>query len=73
MAETYKIQNNLATPIMETMFERKTIPYSFRNTQEFQKLCDILFLFYQTFLKNIFRKKCTMAYFLEVTSKFEIC
>ena len=34
MTEAYKIQNNLAHPIMETMLERKTIPYNLRNPQE---------------------------------------
>ena len=35
MTDVYKIQNNLAPPIMETMFERKTIPYNLRIPKEF--------------------------------------
>ena len=31
MIEAFKIQNNLAPPIMETMFELKTISYNLRN------------------------------------------
>lgn len=38
MAETYKIQNNLAPLIMETVLERKTIPQNLRNPQEFVRL-----------------------------------
>ena len=32
--EAYKIQNNLAPPKLETMLERKTIPYNLRDPQE---------------------------------------
>ena len=34
MAEAYKIQNNFAPPIMETMLERKAIPYDLKNPQD---------------------------------------
>ena len=35
MTDVYKTQNNLAPPKMETMFERKTIPYNLRIPKEF--------------------------------------
>ena len=35
MTDVYKIQNKLAPLIMETMLERKTIPYNLRNLQGF--------------------------------------
>lgn len=34
--EAYKIQNNIAPPIMETILERETIPYNLWNPQEFE-------------------------------------
>ena len=36
MVEFYKIKNELAPPIMDSMFNRRNITYNFRNLQEFQ-------------------------------------
>ena len=35
MTEAYRIENNFAPPIMETMLERKAIPHNSRTQQEF--------------------------------------
>ena len=35
MIEIFKIKNELAPPIMDSMFERRNEPYNFRNFQEF--------------------------------------
>ena len=35
MIEIFKIKNELAPPIMDSMFERRNEPYNFRNIQEF--------------------------------------
>ena len=35
MVEIYKIKNNLGTPMMDFMFERKNNTYNLRNFQEF--------------------------------------
>ena len=35
MIETFKIKNELAPPIMDSMFERRNEPYNLRNFQEF--------------------------------------
>ena len=32
----HKIQNNLAPPALQTVLERKTISYNFRNPEEFE-------------------------------------
>ena len=34
--ELYKIKNELALPIMDSMLNRRNITYNFRNLQEFQ-------------------------------------
>ena len=36
MNELYKIKNELAPPIMDSMLNRRNISYNFRNLQEFQ-------------------------------------
>ena len=36
MVEFYKIKNELAPPIMDSMFNRRNITYNFRNLLEFQ-------------------------------------
>ena len=36
MIELYKIKNELAPPIMDSMLNRRNITYNFRNLQEFQ-------------------------------------
>ena len=35
MIEIFKIKNELAPPIMDSMFERRNEPYNLRNFQEF--------------------------------------
>ena len=35
MIETFKIKNELASPIMDSIFERRNEPYNLRNFQEF--------------------------------------
>ena len=35
MIEIFKIKNEFALPIMDSMFERRNEPYSFRNFQDF--------------------------------------
>ena len=37
MVEIYKIKNNLNSPIMDFMFERRNNTYNLRNFQEFAK------------------------------------
>ena len=37
MIELYKIKNELAPPIMDSMLNRRNITYNFRNLQESQK------------------------------------
>ena len=40
MTEAYKIQNNLAPPTMQTILERKTIPYNLKLDSHLpKKLC----------------------------------
>ena len=34
--ELYKIKNELASPIMDSMLNKRNITYNFRNLQEFQ-------------------------------------
>ena len=36
MIELYKIKNELAPPIMDSMLNKRNITYNFRNLQEFQ-------------------------------------
>ena len=36
MTEIFKIQCDLGPPIMDSMLNRRTICYNFRNLQEFQ-------------------------------------
>ena len=36
MIELFKIKHDLARPIMDSMLNRRTICYNFRNLQEFQ-------------------------------------
>ena len=36
MIDLYKIKNELAPPVMDSMSNRKNITYNFRNVQEFQ-------------------------------------
>ena len=36
MIELYKIKNELAPPIIDSMLNRRKITYNFRNLQEFQ-------------------------------------
>ena len=35
MIETFKIKNELASPIMDSIFDRRNEPYNLRNFQEF--------------------------------------
>ena len=36
MTELYYIKNEIATPIIDSMLNRRNVTYNFRNFQEFQ-------------------------------------
>ena len=71
MTEIFKIKNELAPPIMDSMFNRRNESYNLRNFQEFlteKKLCIIVLrhlvirlhnygLFYQKTLRKLSRSK----------------
>ena len=72
MIEIFKIKNELAPPIMDSMFERRNEPYNFRNFQEFltkkKELCIMVLrhlfiglhnygLLYQKILRKLIHSK----------------
>ena len=44
MTELYKIKDELAPPIMDSMLNRRNITYNFRNLQEFQSERELFFM-----------------------------
>ena len=57
MIETFKIKNKLASPIMDSIFERRNEPYNLHNFQEFltekKELCIMVLTIVHTDYVNL--------------------